>query len=88
MAANLIVVTAWNNGLNASGAMGKTTKTIAINTKNIVSVQTRATAYQTTGVTDIVYEVPVNNSKIQAVLVVTETQAAVVTAANASTTPA
>lgn len=90
MAAALIQVTTFTNPLMyATGtADGKTASTRLINVRNIISVKTRATAYLTTGVTDVVYSYPVNEAMVQVTLICTETQAAILTAANASTTPA
>lgn len=83
--ANLISLTSFtaldpnNTDPRATGAA----TSVIINTKNILSVKTRATAFRTTGVTDVVYELPVNRSRQSIVLVVTEAASAVVTAANA-----
>lgn len=86
MAANLILVNSFQ-ALN-SDQPATTASAIYINPARIISVKTRATAYLTTGITDVLYAVPVNNSELQVTLIVTQTAAAVNTAANASTTPA
>lgn len=81
--ANLISVTSWsplslNNETPLSAAA-----VVLINPAKILSVKTRGTAYATTGVTDIVYEYPINQMHYQLTLIVTETRAAVLAAANA-----
>lgn len=76
-----------NQALNGT-ADGTTATTRLINVRNILSVKTRATAYRTTGIVDLVYAWPVNEAITQVTFIITETQAAILTAANASTTPA
>lgn len=56
---------------------------VTINTSRIVSVKTRGTAYRTTGVTDLVYALPVNQKTYIVNLIVTEAASALITAANA-----
>lgn len=81
--ANLITVNSFNE-LSIVGTNGKVAKPISINVKNIIGVKTRTNPYLTTGVTDILYSLPVNNTNYQVNLIVTETASAVVTAANAA----
>lgn len=82
--ANLIAVTSYNK-LNPNVELSGTTTTATVIAVNkIIGVTTRATAYNTTGVTDILYSFPVNNAEKQIVLTVTETRAAVLAAANAA----
>ena len=90
MAQNLIQITTFTNpsqAINGQGD-GTTSSTRLINCRNILSVKTRATAYRTTGIVDLVYAWPVNEAVTQVTFIITETQAAILTAANASTTPA
>lgn len=90
MAAALIQVTTFTNpaqALNGTGE-GKTASTRLINVRDILSVKTRDTSYLTTGITDVVIKYYQNQAIFPVTLVCTETQAAILTAANASTTPA
>lgn len=84
MGATLIQVTSWNKLSYLPEQYTATAVTVLINPARIVSVQTRATPYNTTGVTNIIYEFPFNQMRYQVQLVVTETQAAILTAANAN----
>lgn len=84
MAANLIQVTLVApkpDGFTALGA-------IAINTNAIQSVETRTADTVSAGVSKIVYKRTVRNHFETEILYVSETRAAITTAANASTTPA
>lgn len=81
--ANLIEVNSFtgldlNNETPASAATA-----MLINPAKIVSVETLATAIETTGITSIVYEGKINSQDYQFNLIVEETQAAVLAAANA-----
>lgn len=90
MAAKAIQITTFTNpnAVATGTGDGLTASTRLINTNKILSVKTRATAYRTTGIVDVVYEWPVNEAVTQVTFIVTETQAALLTAINASTTPA
>jgi len=57
---------------------------MVINVARIVSITTRAVAFQTTGVTNVVYALPVNNTTYQITLVCTETRAALLALANSN----
>jgi len=57
---------------------------LVINVDNIISVSVRSSATLPSGVTTILYAMPYNQMTYQIPLVVTETVAAVVTAANAN----
>lgn len=83
--ANLITVTTFSSLSQAiNGPKEATTATpLVINVKNILAVKTRTNPLNTTGITDVLYELPYNQSKLQVTLVVTEAAAAIVTAANA-----
>lgn len=81
--AQLITVTAWNKLTPTPDSYNKTATSLVLNVRNILAVKTRTTAYQTTGVTDILYEFPVNEARYQVNLIVTEALSAIVTAANA-----
>lgn len=80
--ANLIVVTSWTN-LDYQSTENTAATAIVINTAKIISVKTRTVPFKTTGITDIVYEFPINQMRYQITLTVTEAEAAIVTAANA-----
>ena len=60
-----------------------TASDVLVNVSNIISVKTLDTAYETTGVTQVNYLLPVNNTSYVIELIVEETQAAVLAAANA-----
>lgn len=84
--ANLIVVTTFSpmsQAINGQ-AEAKVATAITINVANIISVKTRPTAFQTTGITNLVYALPVNESMQQVTLICTEAATAIVTAANAA----
>jgi len=83
--ANLITVTTFSSLSQAiNGQAEATTATaVIINVKNIISVKTKVTAFQTTGVTDVLYEYPVNEAVFQVRLICTETAAAILALANA-----
>jgi len=80
--ANLIPVTSFSKLANQETS-GTTTQTLYINPRFILSVSTRATPYATTGITNILYELPVNQASYQINLVVTETAAAIMALTNA-----
>lgn len=81
--ANLIPVTSFSKLANQE-TTATAAQDLVINVANILSVSTRVTAYQTTGVTNILYALPVNNMTYQINLIVTETRAAVLALANAA----
>lgn len=85
--ANLITVTTFSPMAQAINgqAEAKVATAITINVKNIISVKTRTAAFQTSGVTNLVYALPVNESMQQVTLICTEAASAIVTAANAGT---
>jgi len=83
--ANLITVTAWNKLSNNEQLVNTAATPITISVARIISVQTRPVAYQTTGITNIMYNLGVNNMTYQINLIVTEAVAAIITAANAAT---
>lgn len=60
-----------------------TASDVVVNVSNIISVKTLATPYETTGVTQVNYLLPVNNTSYVVELIVEETLAAVLAAANA-----
>jgi len=80
--ANLIPVTSYSK-LSNQETSATVTQTLYINPRNILSVTTRTTAYNTTGVTNILYELPYNQARYQVNLIVTETAAAVMALTNA-----
>lgn len=82
MAAVLIPVTSYSKLANQDTS-GTTTSTLYINSKNILSVSTRVTPYNTTGVTNVLYELPYNQMRYQINLIVTETAAAIMALTNA-----
>lgn len=81
MGATLITVTSWTK---LNGEYNSAATAITINPANIISVSLKATAYQTTGVTEILYNNGFNNDERQSTLIVTEAVAAIITAANAN----
>lgn len=84
--AKLIALTSYN-GVDPNSAQdptATTTQTVYINPDLIVDVQTRTPAYNTTGVTNVFYNLPVNNSNVMITLVVTQTAAAVAALAQAT----
>jgi len=83
--ANAITLTSFTNPDRAQTgtADGLTAVAKVYNVENIISVSTRATAYRTTGITDVVIEYPVNQSVIQVPLICTETRAAILALMNA-----
>jgi len=83
MAAQLISVTSFQ-ALNNVDGPATTSSVIVINPARIIAVKTRASAYRTDGITDIVYELPVNQKKYQVILIVEESAAEIITAANAN----
>lgn len=83
MAANLISVTSWTK-LDYQNSPYSVATAIGINADKIISVTTRATALNTTGITDIVYELPFNQMNYQPVLTVTQTAAAIQAAISSS----
>jgi len=83
MGATLILVNSWTNP-DYLGSQNKTAVAMNINANNILKVTTRTTALNTTGVTDILYDMPINQMHYQVVLTVTQTAAAILTAANAN----
>jgi len=80
--ANLIPVNSFSK-LSNQETSATATSLLYINPRNILSVTTRPTAYQTTGVTNILYELPYNQVRYQVNLIVTETAAAVMALTNA-----
>lgn len=80
---NLITLTSFSPVSNPPTA-GATASAVLVNVSRIISVKTRTTAYNTTGVTNVVYALPVNNTFAQIELIVTEAQAAILTAANSN----
>lgn len=80
--ANLITVTSWTK-LDYQNSENAAATAIVINTSKIISVSTRAVPFKTTGITDIVYDLSLNQMHYQPVLTVTEAEAALITAANA-----
>lgn len=82
--AEIIVVTAFNTALDATGNLSAAASPIAINVKNIISVKVRSSTTAPTGVSTIMYSVPVNQMQSQVALIVTEAVADIVTAANAA----
>ena len=83
--ANLINLTAWNKLSNNEQLVNPAATPITISVSRIISVQTRATPYAGTGITNVLYNLGVNNMTYQVNLIVTEAVAAIVTAANAAT---
>jgi len=83
--ATLIQLTAWNKLSNNEQLVNTAATPITINTSRIISVQTRPVAYSVTGVTNVLYNLGVNNMNYQVNLIVTEAVAAIITAANAAT---
>lgn len=84
--ANLIQITTftdptkWETG--TQDAPTGAAKTIVINVNRILSVQTRVTAFRTSGITNVLYAILKDEANLQVNLIVTETQAAVLAAAN------
>lgn len=56
---------------------------IVLTSARVISVSTRNNPFLTTGITDVVYELPINQSRYQVVLVCTETRAAILALINA-----
>lgn len=81
--ANLISVTSFSGVSNGPTNDGTTASEVLINVENIISVKALDTAYETTGVTLVNYNVPTNNTVYQVGLIVEETVAEVLAAANA-----
>lgn len=81
--ATLITVTSYSKLANQD-TTGLTTSPLVINTSRIISVSTRATPYNTNGITNVLYALPVNQATYQVNLVVTEAASAIQTAANAA----
>lgn len=84
---NLIKVTTFSVPSNVNTGVpidGKVAAALIINVNNILSVQTRATPYLTTGVTNLVISYPINESVTQMTLVCTETADAILALANAA----
>lgn len=74
---SLVKVNSWSI-LSAQGGYHRTApKDILINVNNIVAVETRITPYNTTGVTNILYEYSENNSNTTLCLIVTDLLATV-----------
>ena len=84
--ANLISLTSFTTPSNVleGKADGATASAVLINVNRIVSVKTRATAYLTTGITDVVYDYRINGVQFFVALIVTEARAAILTSANAN----
>lgn len=82
--AKIIELTMWNSSLDTTGNMAAATSKVLVNVNSIISVQTRATAYQTTGVSNVLISVPLNQTAQQVQLIVTEARSAILTAANAN----
>lgn len=85
---NLIQVTTFTNPAKAETGLADSAaptaaKTLVISTSRIIAVQTRPTAYRTTGITDVTYNYPINEATLQVTLVCTETQAAILALGNA-----
>lgn len=72
----------WETG-TADAATGAA-KTILLNVSRILTIQTRPTAFRTTGVTNILYVYPKNEATQQVTFIVTEIQSALLTAVNAT----
>lgn len=66
-----IQVSSWSK-LSEDGGYNASAVNIGINTEDIIGVETRATAYATTGVTNIYYNYKVNNKSILVLLIVTQ----------------
>jgi hypothetical protein len=83
---NLITVTTFTSLSQSINGNGDGAAAVAklINVRDIVEVKTRTTAYLTTGVTDVKYKYQVNNQLFVITLIVTESQAALLTAANSN----
>lgn len=81
--ANLIKVTSFSK-LAYQETTVTTAAPLILNVKNIISVSTLATPFQSTGVTKILYELPYNQMHYQVGVIVTETADAVLAAANAA----
>jgi len=81
--ANLIPITSFSKLANQE-VSGTTTTPLVINVANIIAISTRVTPFSTTGITDVLYSLPVNNTSYQITLVCTETRAALLALANAN----
>ena len=81
--AQVINVTSYSKLANAE-VSATSTSPLVISVNRIIAIQTRATPYNTNGVTNITYALPTGNTTYQITLVVTEALAALVTACNAA----
>lgn len=79
----LIKVNSWSV-LSAQGGFHSSPKDISINTNEIIGIETRTTPYQTTGVTNILYNYQDNNMSSTILVIVTDSLASLTTAVGTS----